>query len=256
MTTETNDAVVSAAIPFADLDPVVVAVIAATLIVGAAVQGLVGLGLGLVAAPVTMLLEPDLMPDLLLWLAMLFPLVTLVRDHHDIDWRGLSWSVSARVPGTAAGVYLLTIFSDRTLGVAVALMVLVSVATTAWAVVVPVNRPSLVAAGFASGVTGTATSIGGPPLALLYQHRSAEQIRSTLGVYFVIGAALSLVGLGVTGGLEASTFVLAMAFVPCLLVGFVMARVFRGLVPRERVRVAVLVVCATSAVVLLVRSLL
>jgi uncharacterized membrane protein YfcA len=252
--TETNDAVMSAAMPFAGLDPVVVAVLATTLVVGATVQGLVGLGLGLVAAPVTMLLEPALMPDLLLWLAMLFPLVTLTREHDDIDWRGLAWSVSARIPGTALGVFLLTIFSKHALGVAVALMVLVSVATTVRAVVVPVNRSSLVTAGFASGVTGTATSIGGPPLAILYQHRSPEQIRSTLGVYFVIGAALSLVGLAVGGGLETSTFVLAMAFVPCLLVGFVITRVLRGLVPRERVRVAVLVVCAASAVVLLVRS--
>ncbi|MGH3474204.1 MAG: TSUP family transporter [Aeromicrobium sp.] len=244
----------SAALPFADLDPVVVAVVAVTLVVGAAVQGLVGLGLGLVAAPVTMLLEPALMPELLLWLAMLFPLVTLTREHHDIDWRGLAWSVSARIPGTAVGVFLLTIFSDRTLGVAVALMVLVSVATTAWSVVVPVNRPSLVTAGFASGITGTATSIGGPPLAILYQHRTPEQIRSTLGVYFVMGAALSLVGLAVGGELERSTFMLAMAFVPCLLIGFVITRVLRGLVPKERVRGAVLVVCAASAVVLLVRS--
>ena len=242
--------------PFADIDPIVLAIVAATLVVGAAVQGLVGLGLGLVAAPVTMLLEPALMPDLLLWLAMLFPLVTLAREHDDIDWSGLAWSVSARVPGTAVGVYLLTIFSDRTLVIAVAVMVLVSVATTARSVVLPVNRSNLVTAGFTSGVTGTATSIGGPPLAILYQHRSAEQIRSTLGVYFVVGAALSLVGLAVAGGLEGSTFVLAMAFAPFLLVGFAITRVLRGLVPRERVRVAVLVVCAASALLLLVRSLL
>jgi uncharacterized membrane protein YfcA len=242
--------------PFADVDPIVLAVVAATLVVGAAVQGLVGIGLGLVAAPVTMLLEPALMPDLLLWLAMLFPLVTLAREHDDIDWRGLGWSVTARVPGTAVGVYLLTVFSNRTLGIAVALMVLVSVATTAKSMVVPVNRSSLVTAGFASGVTGTATSIGGPPLAILYQHRSAEQIRSTLGVYFVVGAALSLVGLAIGGGLEQSTFVLAMVFTPFLLVGLAITRVLRGLVPRERVRVAVLVVCTASALVLLVRSLL
>ena len=240
--------------PFADIEPIVLAVLAATLVVGAVVQGFVGLGLALVAAPVTMLLEPALMPDLLLWLAMVFPLVTLAREHDDIDWRGLAWSVSARIPGTAMGVYLLTIFTERTLGVAVALMVLVSVATTARAVVVPVNRSSLVTAGFASGITGTATSIGGPPLALLYQHRSAEQIRSTLGVYFVLGAGLSLVGLGVGGGLEASTFILAVALMPCLLVGFVITRVLRGLVPRDRIRAAVLTVCAASAVVLLVRS--
>jgi uncharacterized membrane protein YfcA len=233
----------------------VVAVLAATLVVGAAVQGLVGLGLGLVAAPVTVLLEPSLMPDLLLWLALLLPVVTLVREHHEIDWPVLGWSMSARIPGTVVGVWLLSVFSERALGVAVGLMVLVSVALTAHAVVVPVNRTSLVAAGLASGVTGTATSIGGPPMALLIQHRPAHQIRSTLGVYFLLGAGLSLAGLGVAGELERSTFVLAMLMVPCLLVGFWISRVLNRRMPRDRVRGAVLVVCGASAVVLLVRSL-
>jgi uncharacterized membrane protein YfcA len=233
----------------------VVAVLAATLVVGAAVQGLVGLGLGLVAAPVTMLLEPSLMPDLLLWLAMLLPVVTLVREHHDIDWRGLAWAVSARVPGTALGVFLLGVFSERALGVAVGIMVLVSVLVTARAVVVPVNRTTLVSAGLASGVTGTATSIGGPPMALLLQHRPPAQIRSTLGVYFLLGAGLSLVGLGVTGGLEWSTFLVAMLMLPCLVVGFAISRPLHRVLPRHQVRAAVLTVCAASAVVLLVRSL-
>jgi uncharacterized protein len=233
----------------------VVAVLAATLVVGAAVQGLVGLGLGLVAAPVTMLLEPRLMPDLLLWLAMLLPLVTLVRDHHEIDWPGLGWSVSARVPGTVAGVWLVSAFSARTLGIAVGSMVLVSVLLTARSVVVPVNRGTLLTAGFASGVTGTATSIGGPPLALLLQHRSPQQIRSTLAVYFVLGAGLSLAGLAVSGQLERSTMVLAFLFVPCLVVGFALSRSLHQFVPRRAVRAAVLMVCAASAVVLLVRSL-
>lgn len=231
------------------------AVLAATLVVGAAVQGLVGLGLGLVAAPVTMLLEPALMPDLLLWLAMLLPVVTLVREHHDIDWRGLGWAVTARVPGTALGVYLLGVFSERALGIAVGVMVLLSVLVTARAVVVPVNRATLVAAGVASGVTGTATSIGGPPMALLLQHRSPRQIRSTLGVYFLLGAGLSLAGLGLTGGLERSTFLLAMLMVPCLVIGFVVSRAMHRFVPRHRVRTGVLLVCGGSAVVLLLRSI-
>ncbi len=232
-----------------------VAVLAATLVVGATVQGLVGLGLGLVAAPVTMLLEPSLMPDLLLWLALLLPVVTLVREHHDIDWPGLGWSVTARIPGTVVGVWLLTVFSERALGIAVGVMVLVSVLLTARAVVVPVNRTSLVAAGVASGITGTATSIGGPPMALLLQHRPPHQIRSTLGVYFLLGAALSLLGLGLAGSLELSTFVLALTLVPCLLAGFAASRALHRRLPRDRVRAAVLVVCGASAVVLLVRSL-
>lgn len=232
-----------------------VAVLAATLVVGATVQGLVGLGLALVAAPVTMLLEPSLMPDLLLWLALLLPVVTLVREHHEIDWPGLGWSVAARIPGTAIGVWLLTVLSERALGVAVGAMVLLSVLLTARAVVVPVNRRSLIAAGLVSGVTGTATSIGGPPMALLLQHRAPHQIRSTLGVYFLLGAALSLAGLAVTGGLEGSTFVLALLMVPSLLVGFGISRVLHRRLPRHRVRAGVLVVCGASALVLLVRSL-
>ena len=187
-----------------------VAVLAATLVVAAAVQGLVGLGLGLVAAPVTMLLEPDLM----LWLAMLLPMATLLREHQEIDWRGLGWSLPARVPGTAAGVALVATFSKDALGVVVGAMVLLSVLLTARAVVIPVNRATLVTAGFTSGITGTATSIGGPPLAILLQHRTPRQIRTTLAVYFLLGAALSLCGLLVSGHLDLGVVLLALLLTP------------------------------------------
>ena len=233
-----------------------VAVLAATLVVGAAVQGLVGLGLGLVAAPVTMLLAPDLMPDLLLWLALLFPMATLLREHQEIDWRGLGWSLPARVPGTAAGVALVATFSKDALGVVVGVMVLLSVLLTARAVVIPVNRATLVTAGFTSGVTGTATSIGGPPLAILLQHRTPRQIRTTLAVYFVLGAALSLCGLLVSGHLDVEVVLVALLLTPCLGLGLLVARVLRGAVPRHQVRVAMLTVCGLSASTLLVRSLL
>jgi uncharacterized protein len=239
-----------------DIDPRVVAVLAATLVVGAAVQGLVGLGLGLVAAPVTMLLAPSLMPDLMLWLAMLLPVATLAREHQEIDWRGLGWALSARAPGTAVGVGLVAVFSTRSLGIAVGLMVLVSVALTTHAVVVPVNRGTLLAAGFASGITGTATSIGGPPLAILLQHRSPRQIRTTLAVYFLLGAAFSLVGLLLAGRLEPETLLLALILSPCLVVGLTLGRLLHSVLPRDQVRYAVLGVCAASAVVLLARSLL
>ena len=238
-----------------DIDPRVVAVLAITLVVGAAVQGLVGLGLGLVAAPVTVMLEPRLMPDLLLWLAMAMPVVTLLREREQIDWRGLGWALSARVPGTVAGVYLVGVFSAQELGVAVGVMVLLSVAVTARSLVLPVNRVTLTGAGFTSGITGTATSIGGPPMAILLQHRAPVQIRTTLAVYFLLGAALSLVGLAITGSLETAPFVLALLFLPCLVVGFVLSRLVRRALPTAQIRPAVLVVCAASAVVLLFRSL-
>jgi hypothetical protein len=120
---------------------------------------------------------------------------------------------------------------------------------------IPVRISTLSAAGFISGVTGTATSIGGPPMAILYQHRSPHQIRSTLGVFFIVGAALSLVGLGLAGEVEASTFYLALAMVPALVTGFGVSRFLNRRVPHHQIRVGVLLVSGLSAVVVLVRSL-
>ena len=232
------------------------AVLVATLAVAAAVQGLVGLGLGLVSAPVVALTAPELMPQLLLWLALIMPMVTLVREHHDIDWRGLAWSLPWRVPGTVVGVALVARLSTQTLGLMVGAMVLLSVLLTIRAVEVPVNAGTLSAAGLVSGITGTTTSIGGPPMALLYQHRSPSQIRSTLAVYFVAGAGLSLTGLATTGALELSTFLLALSLVPALVVGFALSRILVRRVPSQHIRSGVLLVCALSALAVVLKSLL
>jgi uncharacterized membrane protein YfcA len=233
----------------------VVVLLACVLVLGATVQGLVGLGLGLVAAPVVTLLEPSLMPELMLVLAALLPLFTLVRSHDEIDWSGLGWVLSARVPGTALGVLLLAVFSDRAVGVTVALMVLLGVALTVTAVVVPVRPSTLVGAGLLSGLAGTATSIGGPPVAILYQHRSPAQIRSTLAVLFTVGAAMSLTGLWIGGRLDVPTLLLALSLTPCLALGAWAGGRLQGVLPDRAVRYSVLVLCAGSAIVLLVRSL-
>jgi uncharacterized protein len=234
----------------------VVATLAAALAVGAAVQGTIGLGLGLVAAPVTALVAPHAVPEMLLWLAMAMAAGTLAHERHGVDWAGLVWALPARVVGTALGVLTVAALSPREIGIAVAVMVLVTVALTARTVELPINRVTLPTAGLVSGVSGTATSIGGPPLALLYQHRPPRVVRPTLAVYFVIGAAMSLVGLALGGELHARFFWLSLALSPALLVGFGVAVPLRTRLPVPVVRRAILVVCAASALVLLVRSLL
>jgi uncharacterized membrane protein YfcA len=239
---------------FLDVSTGTLPVLAVSVTVGAVVQGSVGLGLGLVAAPVTALVEPSLMPGLMLWLAVSLPLMTLLHDRSEVDWRGLRWALPARVPGTVVGVLVVSWLADRTLGVVVGAMVLIAVGLTVWTIRLPVNRRTLVTAGCVSGVTGTATSIGGPPLALLYQHRPGRQVRSTLAVYFLVGAALSLVGLGLGGALHLRDLGLAAALAPCLLLGFAVAGPVRSRVDAGHTRAAVLAVCAASAIALLVRS--
>ena len=232
----------------------VVLVLAVAMLVGSTVQSLVGLGLGLVVAPITALAAPELVPVLPITLAMLLPVATLARERADIDWRALAWLVPSRIPGTVAGVVVVALVSTRTIGIAVAVMVLIAVAATAYAPRLPITPATLIGAGLASGVAGTATSIGGPPTALLLQHRPARQLRTTLAVFFLVGAVMSLGGLAIGGQLEIPQLLLALVMSPLLLVGELIGRRLRPVLPTVASRRAVLVVCGLSALVLLVRS--
>jgi uncharacterized membrane protein YfcA len=231
-------------------------VLALAVTLGALVQGAVGLGLGLVAAPVVTLVDASLMPGVMIWLASAYPLLTLATEWRQTDWRGLGWAFAGRAPGTLVGVVVVAVVSARLLGVLVGAMVLVAGLLT-WLVVRLPERPAvLAAAGVVSGVTGTATSIGGPPLALIYQHVPGPRLRATMAAYFVGGGVLSLAGLAAGGQLGSDQAVTALALAPFLLAGFALAGPVRRHVDAGRTRAAVLVVCAVSALALLVRSVM
>jgi uncharacterized membrane protein YfcA len=233
----------------------VVALLALVMVLGATMQGLVGLGLNLVSAPILTMVTPSLMPEVPLVLAVLLPFLTLARSHEEIDWRGLAWVLPARVPGVALGVLFLALFSDRIVAIAVAVMVLVAVLLSVAPFELPVRRSTLSLAGVLSGLAGTATSIGGPPVALLYQHRSPQQIRSTLAVLFSVGAAMSLAGIWLSGHLDTNAMPMALLLTPCLVLGAWAGARLQPVLADRHVRYAVLAICAASGLVLLIRSL-
>ena len=233
----------------------VVALIGAVTLVGAFVQSVVGLGLGLLAAPVIAMVEPGLVPALPVWLALLISGSMVLGERHHVDWRAIAWALPARIPGTVIGAWLVVSFSDRVIAVAIGLMVLLAVVVTGRSIDVPVTPYSLVAAGVVAGVSGTATSIGGPPIALLFQRRDPEVVRSTLAVFFFLGVCVSLVGLAFSGALSAASWHLGLLLAPLVWLGSKAGSLARPRLPRHAFRTGVLLICAGSAVALLVQSL-
>ncbi|RIQ31238.1 sulfite exporter TauE/SafE family protein [Jiangella rhizosphaerae] len=233
----------------------VVVVLAAAVFLGAAVQGTIGLGLGLLAAPAAALLAPELVPGTLLWLSLLLPVFTLAREWSDVDWWGLRWAFLGRLPATLLGAWIVSVSSPRVLSVTVGVVILVAVALTARTIRLPMTRGVLVAAGTVSGISGTATSIGGPPLALVYQSELGPRVRSTLAVYFLVGVGVSLAALGVVGELTMVQTTTALWLAPPLVAGFAAASGLRTFVDGGRLRLAVMVVCTLSGATLIVRSL-
>lgn len=232
------------------------AVAAVAVLFGAIVQGTVGLGLGLLGSPVFALLEPTLVPATILLTTSLLPLLTAARELDGVDWRGLGWALPARVVGTVGGTWVVVTQPPSTIAIVVAVVVLgaVALSVTSWEA-----RPTpgaLLAAGLVSGVSGTATSVGGPPVALLYQRAEGRVLRATMGVYFLLGNLVSLAMLTVAGQVGVRDLGRAAVLVPFVVVGFLLSGPLRERVDGPRLRRAVLALSAASAVLLLVRTLL
>lgn len=223
---------------------------------GAVVQGVVGFGMALVATPLLALLDPGMVPVPLLLLSSVHSVLTLGREHRQADWPGVGWAMVGRLAGTAVGVYAVTQLSSSSLAVVIGVSVLICVALSlvAWR---PRPAPrSLLVAGAAGGATGTAAGIGGPPMALLYQHADGARLRATMGAYFVLGSVTSVTALAIAGAVTPAAMQSAAILLPFMLAGFLLSGPARRVLDGRWIRPAVLAISGVSALVLLAKALI
>ncbi|MFS8095529.1 sulfite exporter TauE/SafE family protein [Lentzea alba] len=223
---------------------------------GGLLQGLIGFGLALVAVPLLALLDPALLPVPVLMVATAHASMSLAREFGHVDWRGVGWAMLGRLPGTVVGILIVDALDPRGFGLVVGGSVLACVllSITAWR---PEPRPkSLVTAGFASGSFGTATAVGGPMVALLYQNQAGPQVRATLAAFFVLGSGASIIGLLTAGQVTSHQLWTGLALVPFLIAGFLASGPLRKKFDARGIRTPMLIVAGASAVVLIVRSAL
>jgi hypothetical protein len=215
----------------------------------------VGFGVALVAAPVLMLMQPALVPGPMILAAWTLTLLIVVRDRRGVDWFGLSWAVPGLLLGTAAAVALLDDLSDQGLAVLFGVLVLIAVALSAigWR---PLPRRGLVlSAAAATGLMGTLTSVGGPPMALVYQGTSGARLRGTLSAVFLVGGALSLGGLWLSDRFGASELAGGLGLLPGIVAGFALSGPLAAYLDRRLLRPAVLAVAGGAALLVLGRAL-
>jgi uncharacterized membrane protein YfcA len=223
---------------------------------GALVQGSVGFGLSLVAAPLLALLDPRLVPVPLLALVTVHALLALHRERGDADWRGVGWALLGRLPGIALGAYAVAALPERPFAALVAVTVLAAAVLSAVRWRPRPTAPALVVAGMVSGVGGTATAIGGPPVALLYQDATGPQVRATLAAYFTSGAVLSLAGLAAAGQVTGHALEASLVLAPFMVVGFLLSGPARRFLDAGWTRPAVVGISGAAALVLLAQAAL
>lgn len=229
---------------------------AAAVFVGALLQGAVGFGFALISAPILFMIDERLVPGPIIVAATALTSLSAHRDWHAVDFIGLKWGLAGRLPGTLLGALVLFALPPDGLAAPLGAIVLLAVAISASGVRVDPDPRNLVAAGVLSGFMGTTSSIGGPPMAMVYQHSSGERLRGTLGVYFVVGAVMSLVALAAVGRFGAYELKWGVALLPSTVLGFVLSKRLTVLLDGGYTRIAVLAVSATGAVIVVLRQLL
>ena len=235
-----------------------IAAAVAVMAAGAAVQGSVGFGLNVVAAPILIQINPDLVPGPLLAAALAMSLMVARRDRSGINRPALTWALAGRLPGAILGVFLLV---EGVLGLE------------------PVGVPGVgdpgrrravggadpPAAGTSGDrarglrvgcVAGTTTGVGGPPMALALQHIPPRQLRGTMSVYFLVGASFSLALLAAWGHFGTRHLVAVGILVPGQLLGYFLSGRLVPVLERGYTRPALLVISVAAALSVLIRALI
>ncbi len=223
-------------------------------LVSAALQGTAGFGFNLIASPALLVLDPALVPGPALVGLLGLTVLQSFRDGGLADRDGLRWAIAGRFPGTALGLVALSVLSTRTLGFVAGAVVLGSVLVSVSPLAFRPRPAPLATAGFLSGLTETTSSIGGPPVALMYRREPADVIRGTMSLFFVIGVSISLIGLSAIGQFGLAQITLALILMPGVIVGFLLSKPLTATFGQYAGR-AVLVLSTVSGLAVIVRQL-
>ncbi|MEZ5873068.1 MAG: sulfite exporter TauE/SafE family protein [Nitratireductor sp.] len=228
----------------------------ACVIAASVVQFGLGMGFGLTAAPLLALIDSQLVPASTLFIGFASSAWGAWGERSEIVWGEVWLAACGRAIGVVVAIGVLSLLTSRdtftlVFGIMIAIAVLMSIA--GWRI--PLTRKSLLAMAILSGAMGTITSVGAPPLAIVYQDRPSRAARPTLAAFFAIGCAMSLAGLYASGWAGQSDFLLALFMVPGMVVGALIASRLRDRFDR-RYRPALLAISGAAAIILIFRALL
>ena len=189
--------------------------------------GVTGFGYSLVATPLLLLLGFPLpfVVTVNLALACLTRISVAYRFRADLKRRRAAGLIAGSVPGLFLGATVLTTVNESTIKVGAGLVVMAAAVLLWRAVSAPPPEPlpgAPVAAGFAGGFLGAATSLNGvAPVLLLARDKAAPRsMLADLALYFVVSNAIGLAVLLAQGALDSDAlFPAFVLWLPGSLVG-------------------------------------
>ena len=231
------------------------AIIVVIIFLAAIIQVVLGMGFGMMAAPLAALIDPSLVPAPVMIAGMVTACWTAWVERRDIIWQEVGFGTTGRLFGIFAAVLVLShVAGGKTFllvfGVLTGLAVIIS--ASGWRM--RFDMPNLVGISVVSGFMGTITSVGAPPLAVLYAGQPAQTSRATLSAFFAFGAIMSLSAQFGTGLAGRAELIHGLMMLVPMLAGIAAAARIKSRFDR-RYRTALLAVAGMASVLLIYRGL-
>lgn len=230
--------------------------LAITAIMAAAtiVQMALGLGLGLVMIPLLALVSTSLVPAPAILSAFLVMAAMVWGRASLIDRPGIGWGTAGLAIGTAAGVAALIAIDPRHLPRVFGAMILMAVALALVGLKLKPLPRDIFGASVVSGFMGGMSGIHGPLIGIAYAGEDPARVRATLGLYWIIAYGLMVAMHAGAGRFGAADLARAGLLVPGIAVGYVLAPLVIVHIDRRRMRLGMLTVAVTGALVLILRG--
>ena len=200
----------------------------AAVTLGIGVQAWMGLGFGLLSAPLLYLISPDYVPGPILMLGFILSAMVIVKNRQQVNWTRTLPATLARIPGAWIGAVLLAAMPQHILSIVLGSALLLAIWISTRHIQLQTTPLSLTTAGFFSGVLGTATSVGGPPMALVYQHKDRVTTRNDLALFFLLSTPVSIIMLALNGWFTLQTVYLTLPLIPGVALGYLLAEFLAG----------------------------
>lgn len=240
--------------PLYDLPAATLLVALVVTTIGAVLQGSVGFGMAVVAAPILLAVAPDFVPGSLMVAAMVLSVMVMLRERHAIVGGEVLVSSLARFATSVPTAYMVSLVDEQTFAIVFSVAVLSVVAISFAGFSVPFNTTNLAIASGISGISNTISSIGGPPMAIMYQSQRGDHIRATLAAIFAIGSLISILSLAAVGEFGTRDLVLGLCLTPGLGLGFAISRHTTRRIDGAALRPLVLGVAGAAAVIALIEA--
>lgn len=238
-----------------ELGPAVLAALALAAFAGALMQRLAGQGFGMLASPVMAILAPGYLPATILITGLIFGLSGAAFDRGAITRSELPPGFAGRIIGAGVAAVIAAHVADtHYFGPLIAVMVFLGIGLSLAGLRLAIRPGSLFGAGIVSGVMGTLTGVGAPPMALLYQHEPQRRSAAMQNTFYLFGMAVSIPALGLAGLVGWKHLALALVLTPPALAAVALARPLSRRFARAKIRPLALTLAGCAATVLLAKS--